>query len=1140
MNIALSHLYQRSWAAGLFLLLALSFLGATQASAIVAVPDGEWQNVDDVSVSQGDRFYDRRNRVYYTYNTITGNLSGDLRLVVESSSHPVTNADDEVDGNPYFSVPAGGAERNVRIDFQRLRAAFSYTTQIQRWVEISDPDDDGDSVPNSADQCPNTPADEVVDAAGCAQSQLDDDSDGVFNTADTCPNTPNGEGVDTAGCAQSQLDDDNDGVFNNADECPNTPEGESVGDDGCPPDADGDGIVDADDFCPADKANTCILVEVTVRGGGSPLTGVAVVVGIDAPDGVISSGESDGVGVFSTFAGDPDGISDDGLDFFLPISATTNGFATAYAKVVLVDDVFEYAVDVDLAPVSDIIGEDEDVSAGVSIEKQEETVGELTIPEASFPAGVTEIKGQITYLDPEDDVSLTPGGDLLALPENADPNATPVLLETFGMMEFDLVDQDGNPIHELAAAAEVCMKAGEGLSAGDTIPLWYYDDAAGLWKEEGQGRVEDRDGTLMICGAVTHFSWWNYDQPINTHSCFKYHFIDEGSDESLRDAFDWYAQGVSYSGTSPERLCDRDGNDPATPAPNDDSVDSLTVKRTTDTANPEQIRVTTTLDGTAYYLVDDGDGTYSLSTDVLDGAVFNNPEFNASCLNNTNVSDCLFLDYKEGAAANGVLPLDVGGINFAPVITGLDSDVGLWNNLDAGTATNVFATVSDPEGSLLDIAWTAQCYGSSGDAILNPAVEVGVSGAVNTVFTAPTAANSFYSYCQLTLSATDDAGNTSTASHWINVIDPDFSLVVTGILYGPEGLPLPNQSIELDSCGGSSSLITDAEGRYTIDFSALCGGEEYAYVNGSIDIEYGGVNWRFNQYYDAYYCGFVGEGPGGSSASCEFDIHLPTVWAPVSGAVEAVSFDRFIDINADAYGVSWSGLILVPAHASSYGPVMFPVSAYGGWLYDNEGSVNRGYQLFSTDSKTIDLSAGLGSALVTVYDPADPLADPLSGVEITLGTSDGTTRSGTTNANGQFLAVDIPLGQIWISSLGVTGYASGNIDQVGQQVLIDVNSPDTCSIVGTSYDVFGAAVGSVGISAWNSSVGQSASTTSTADGSFSFLGISPGYGILYSSSTEFTWGEIFFSIANCQSSGAADRVIRVDLPQWFDQGFFEF
>jgi hypothetical protein len=43
-----------------------------------------------------------------------------------------------------------------------------------------DPDDDGDGVPDEGDElCPDTPVNEDVDDAGCADSEVDGDSDGV-------------------------------------------------------------------------------------------------------------------------------------------------------------------------------------------------------------------------------------------------------------------------------------------------------------------------------------------------------------------------------------------------------------------------------------------------------------------------------------------------------------------------------------------------------------------------------------------------------------------------------------------------------------------------------------------------------------------------------------------------------------------------------------------------------------------------------------------------------------------------------------------------------------------------------------------------------------------------------------------------
>lgn len=119
----------------------------------------------------------------------------------------------------------------------------------------SQADDDGDGVSNVDDQCPDTPSDETPDVLGCSWSQHDADGDGVPDAVDLCPNTPAGEVVNVSGCSASQLDDDGDGVSNAADLCPGTTAGEVVNATGCSDtqiagDTDEDGIPDADDLCP--------------------------------------------------------------------------------------------------------------------------------------------------------------------------------------------------------------------------------------------------------------------------------------------------------------------------------------------------------------------------------------------------------------------------------------------------------------------------------------------------------------------------------------------------------------------------------------------------------------------------------------------------------------------------------------------------------------------------------------------------------------------------------------------------------------------------------------------------------------------------------------------------------------------------
>ncbi len=157
-------------------------------------------------------------------------------------------------------------------------------------VEVaSEPDSDGDGVPDATDNCPNTPnpdqANSDVSPAGndglgdacdnCSlvynPDQADADGDGIGDACDSCPTTANAD----------QADADGDGIGDACDDCPTTPnagqqdtDGDGVGDlcDACPGfddaiDTDGDGVPDGCDNCPS-AANPYVY-SYSPSGGGS-------------------------------------------------------------------------------------------------------------------------------------------------------------------------------------------------------------------------------------------------------------------------------------------------------------------------------------------------------------------------------------------------------------------------------------------------------------------------------------------------------------------------------------------------------------------------------------------------------------------------------------------------------------------------------------------------------------------------------------------------------------------------------------------------------------------------------------------------------------------------------------------------------
>ena len=127
------------------------------------------------------------------------------------------------------------------------------TITVGQVTQIADAD--GDTVPDSSDSCPATPANESADAAGCSPSQKDSDNDGVKDNLDKCPSTTADASVDASGCAQDQVappDADDDGVADSSDSCPDTPATETADATGCSPsqkDSDGDKVTDDLDQC---------------------------------------------------------------------------------------------------------------------------------------------------------------------------------------------------------------------------------------------------------------------------------------------------------------------------------------------------------------------------------------------------------------------------------------------------------------------------------------------------------------------------------------------------------------------------------------------------------------------------------------------------------------------------------------------------------------------------------------------------------------------------------------------------------------------------------------------------------------------------------------------------------------------------
>jgi hypothetical protein len=86
------------------------------------------------------------------------------------------------------------------------------------------------------------------------------------------------------------------------------------------------------------------------------------------------------------------------------------------------------------------------------------------------------------------------------------------LLQTFGMAAVELTGASGELLQIVnGQKATLTMPIPSSLlaSAPATIPLWYFDEAKGLWKEEGSAT---KTGNSYV-GDVSHFSFWSYGLP---------------------------------------------------------------------------------------------------------------------------------------------------------------------------------------------------------------------------------------------------------------------------------------------------------------------------------------------------------------------------------------------------------------------------------------------------------------------------------------------------------------------------------------------------------------------------------------------------------------------------------------------------
>ncbi len=150
---------------------------------------------------------------------------------------------------------------------------------------------------------------------------------------------------------------------------------------------------------------------------------------------------------------------------------------------------------------------------------------------------------EVTPINPANDAGNMPG-NYTAM---AAGSTAPQTIESFGALNVTLKDGSGNALN-LAAGKTATIRiplATRSPSPPATIPLFYFNETTGLWVQEGTATLGGTAPNQYYEGAVSHFTYWNADQVIDTIRVIGCTQDDKGAKVSDADV-DSY--GSDYSG----------------------------------------------------------------------------------------------------------------------------------------------------------------------------------------------------------------------------------------------------------------------------------------------------------------------------------------------------------------------------------------------------------------------------------------------------------------------------------------------------------------------------------------------------------------------------------------------------------------
>jgi hypothetical protein len=132
---------------------------------------------------------------------------------------------------------------------------------------------------------------------------------------------------------------------------------------------------------------------------------------------------------------------------------------------------------------------------------------ENSFSDASGTPYTGNVNAEMFVIDPSMDIDLMPGEMV-----TVDSNNNEVPIESFGAITVTFTDDDSNPLQLSANKTADIRIPASGTNPPATIPLYHYDNVAGVWVEEGSATLENG----FYVGQVSHFTTWNADKIYET------------------------------------------------------------------------------------------------------------------------------------------------------------------------------------------------------------------------------------------------------------------------------------------------------------------------------------------------------------------------------------------------------------------------------------------------------------------------------------------------------------------------------------------------------------------------------------------------------------------------------------------------